>query len=35
MTGAIGIAEAFRRYEFAAVLAVLNLVTLRYANRPK
>ncbi|MGD2128942.1 MAG: MgtC/SapB family protein [Lysobacterales bacterium] len=35
MTGAIGIAVAFHRYEIALVLAVLNFVTLRCVNQLK
>jgi len=35
MTGAIGIAVAFHRYEIALVLAVLNFVTLRYVKELK
>ncbi|MDX1379865.1 MAG: MgtC/SapB family protein [Xanthomonadales bacterium] len=35
MTGAIGIAVAFHRYEIALVLAVLNFVTLRYVKEFK
>lgn len=35
MTGAIGIAVAFQRYEIALVLAVLNFVTLRYVKEFK
>jgi putative Mg2+ transporter-C (MgtC) family protein len=35
MTGAIGIAVAFHRYEIALVLAVLNFLTLRYVKELK
>lgn len=33
MTGAIGVAVAFHRYEIARVLALLNFVTLRYVTQ--
>ena len=33
MTGAIGIAVAFHRYEIALVLALLNFLTLRYVKQ--
>lgn len=32
-TGLIGIAVAFSRYEIAIVMALINLVMLRYVNR--
>jgi putative Mg2+ transporter-C (MgtC) family protein len=35
MTGAIGIAVAFHRYEIALVLAVLNFITLRFVKELK
>jgi putative Mg2+ transporter-C (MgtC) family protein len=35
MTGAIGIAVAFHRYEIAMVLALLNFLTLRYVKELK
>lgn len=35
MTGAIGIAVAFHRYEVAAVLALVNFLTLRYVKQLK
>ena len=35
MTGAIGIAVAFHRYEIAIVLAVLNFLTLRFVKQLK
>lgn len=35
MTGAIGIAVAYHRYEIALVLAILNFITLRYVKRLK
>lgn len=35
MTGAIGIAVAFHRYEIAIVLAVMNFLTLRYVKQLK
>jgi len=35
MTGAIGIAVAFHRYEISLVLAILNFVTLRYVAKLK
>jgi putative Mg2+ transporter-C (MgtC) family protein len=35
MTGAIGIAVAFHRYEIAIVLALLNFLTLRYVKQLK
>jgi putative Mg2+ transporter-C (MgtC) family protein len=35
MTGAIGVAVAFHRYEIALVLAVLNFLTLRYVKELK
>jgi putative Mg2+ transporter-C (MgtC) family protein len=35
MTGAIGIAVAFHRYEIALVLAVVNFLTLRYVKQLK
>jgi putative Mg2+ transporter-C (MgtC) family protein len=35
MTGAIGVAVAFHRYEIAVVLALLNFLTLRYVTRFK
>lgn len=35
MTGAIGIAVAFHRYEIALVLAVLNFITLRFVKQFK
>jgi putative Mg2+ transporter-C (MgtC) family protein len=35
MTGAIGIAVAFHRYEIAAVLALINFLTLRYVKQLK
>lgn len=35
MTGAIGIAVAFHRYEIAMVLALLNFLTLRYVKQLK
>jgi putative Mg2+ transporter-C (MgtC) family protein len=35
MTGAIGIAVAFHRYEIATVLALLNFLTLRYVKELK
>lgn len=35
MTGAIGIAVAFHRYEIASVLALLNFLTLRYVKQLK
>ncbi|MGA9572918.1 MAG: MgtC/SapB family protein [Lysobacterales bacterium] len=35
MTGAIGIAVAFHRYEIAIVLAVLNYLTLHYVKQFK
>lgn len=35
MTGAIGIAAAFHRYEIAIVLALLNFLTLRYVKQLK
>ena len=33
MTGAIGIAVAFHRYEIAIVLALMNFLTLRYVKQ--
>ena len=35
MTGAIGIAVAFHRYEIASVLALINFLTLRYVKQLK
>jgi putative Mg2+ transporter-C (MgtC) family protein len=35
MTGAIGIAVAFHRYEIAIVMALLNFLTLRYVKQLK
>jgi putative Mg2+ transporter-C (MgtC) family protein len=35
MTGAIGIAVAYHRYEIAIVLALLNFLTLRYVKQFK
>ena len=35
MTGAIGVAVAFHRYEIALVLAILNFLTLRYVKELK
>ncbi len=35
MTGAIGIAVAFHRYEIAIVLALLNFLTLRFVKQLK
>jgi len=35
MTGAIGVAVAFHRYEIALVLALLNFLTLRYVTELK
>jgi len=35
MTGAIGIAVAFHRYEIAIILAVLNFLTLRFVTQFK
>lgn len=35
MTGVIGVAVAFHRYEIALVLALLNFVTLRYVKQLK
>jgi putative Mg2+ transporter-C (MgtC) family protein len=35
MTGAIGVAVAFHRYEIALVLAALNFLTLRYVKELK
>ena len=35
MTGAIGIAVAFHRYEIAIVLALMNFLTLRYVKQLK
>lgn len=35
MTGAIGVAVAFHRYEIAIVLALLNFLTLRYVKELK
>lgn len=35
MTGAIGIAVAFHRYEIAVVMAMLNFLTLRYVKQLK
>ncbi len=35
LTGAIGIAVAFHRYEIAIVLAALNFVTMRYVKQLK
>jgi putative Mg2+ transporter-C (MgtC) family protein len=35
MTGAIGIAVAYHRYEIALVLALLNFLTLRYVTQFK
>jgi putative Mg2+ transporter-C (MgtC) family protein len=35
MTGAIGIAVAFHRYEIAIVLAILNFITLRFVKQLK
>ena len=35
MTGAIGVAVAFHRYEISLVLAILNFVTLRYIKQLK
>ncbi|MEJ2384774.1 MAG: MgtC/SapB family protein [Xanthomonadales bacterium] len=35
MTGAIGVAVAFHRYEIALVLALLNFLTLRYVTALK
>ena len=35
MTGAIGIAVAYYRYEIALVLALLNFLTLRFVTRLK
>jgi putative Mg2+ transporter-C (MgtC) family protein len=35
MTGAIGIAVAFHRYEIAIVLALLNFLTLRFVKELK
>lgn len=35
LTGAIGIAVAFHRYEIALVLALLNFLTLRYVKELK
>jgi putative Mg2+ transporter-C (MgtC) family protein len=35
MTGAIGIAVAFHRYEIAVVMALLNFLTLRYVKQLK
>jgi putative Mg2+ transporter-C (MgtC) family protein len=35
MTGAIGVAVAFHRYEIALVLAIVNFLTLRYVKQLK
>jgi putative Mg2+ transporter-C (MgtC) family protein len=35
MTGAIGIAVAFHRYEIAMVLALMNFLTLRFVKKLK
>ena len=35
MTGAIGVAVAFHRYEIAIVLAVVNFLTLRFVKQLK
>ncbi len=35
MTGAIGIAVAYHRYEISLVLAILNFITLRYVKQLK
>lgn len=35
MTGAIGVAVAFHRYEIAIVLALLNFLTLRFVKQLK
>jgi putative Mg2+ transporter-C (MgtC) family protein len=35
MTGAIGIAVAFHRYEIAFVMALMNFLTLRYVKQLK
>lgn len=34
-TGLIGMAVAFNRYEIAAVMSLVNFVTLRYVQRLK
>jgi len=35
MTGAIGIAVAYHRYEISVVLAIVNFITLRYVKQLK
>lgn len=35
MTGAIGVAVAFHRYEIAIVMAILNFLTLRFVKQLK